>query len=112
MRDPRHDPVPDNLLEQVYAHARDLAYGALVGDWPPNIHVAGDGFKEVVVEDPKYRDYFKKWGKAGPPNINLLIALGCAVRHVLQDSETKDGITYHQTFTLITLTPYFCANSA
>lgn len=75
MNDTRQEPVPMDLIGQIRALARDLAYGALVGDWSSKFVMSyGDG--RFGTEDYTLKNYLAtKWNSA-PPNLYLLVSFG------------------------------------
>ncbi len=75
MSDPRHDPRPQDSVAQVRAFARDLAYGALQGDWPAKFAMHyGDG--RFGTDDWAVKNYLAQKWDSNPPNLYLLVSFG------------------------------------
>src|SRR5689334_13585701 len=96
--DPRLQPVPEDPIERAHALARDLAYGALVGEWSRlvNVSLGADGLEHWSIPSGTFeqienqsRFLQEKWDKHYPP-ISLLIT------HSLLQNE---GSPYHYRLT-------------
>jgi hypothetical protein len=75
MSDPRNDPLPKDSVGQVRAFARDLAYGALQGDWSAKFAMHyGDG--RFGTDDWAVKNYLAQKWDSNPPNLYLLVSFG------------------------------------
>ena len=76
MYDPREDPILDDPVARIRAFARDLAYGALVGDW--NAEFFKDSYGEMSAKwrvdgsSEKFDSFLSNRWKDSPPAISLL----------------------------------------
>lgn len=85
MENPHELPAPEDVIERVHAFARDLAYGVVVGLWPPRLSVpvratGTESWSGVGLfgDDNLDKLVKKKWGNK-PPSIFLLQAYGYLV---------------------------------
>lgn len=67
MNDPRTEPVPHEQIHRIRAFARDLAYGALVGDWSPRLRGTSTGELLTRDGDPVHDYLTSKWSDHRPP---------------------------------------------
>jgi len=74
-----HSPVPDDLLDQVPALARDLAYGASLGLWETRLS------RHALRSSAEYAPLRDKW--PNPPSLNLLLSFG----YLLRDGSEAQG---------------------
>lgn len=75
MSDPRGEPIPKDSVGKIRAFARDLAYGALVGDWSSKFVMNyGDG--RFATEEWTLKNYLAQKWDSNPPNLYLLVSFG------------------------------------
>lgn len=83
MDDPRGQAVPDDVIQRISIFARDLAYGALVSDWPASFQFTvtprGEGVYSFLGNyDLKFNRYRNKWARQNVdlPHVSLLESWG------------------------------------
>lgn len=114
MDNPFHQPAPEDPIQRIHDFARDLAYGAVIGEWSATISLRGgkspndDWFRDhstaFDVGDTNKDIFYRKWRVPGFLRMNcfpMLIAFGYLAHEREQPFTVHDYLLTYKAFALL-----------